>query len=159
MRTRIFSLALVAAMLFTQSAVVLAQGSTGGWPAVQAIATDERLIVKLKDGKSIEGDMIEASDTNLSLARGKKVVNIPRSDIQSIWHAKGKAAKTKWALIGAGVGAGVGGGIGASKVSRDRDDSEIWLPVGLLFGAGIGALGGVAVGASRRSRELIYYAP
>jgi hypothetical protein len=80
---------------------------------------------ELKDGKSIEGEMIEASDTNLSLARGKKVTNIARSDIQSIWHSKGKAAKTKWALIGAGLGAGVGGGIGATKVSSSRDDSEI----------------------------------
>lgn len=159
MKTRIFSFALVVAMLVTQSAIALGQGSTSQWPAVQAIATDERLIVKLKDGKSIEGDMIEASDTNLSLSRGKKVVNIPRIDIQSIWHSKGKASKTKWALIGAGLGAGVGGGIGASKVSASRDDSEIWLPVGLAFGAGIGAIGGAAFGASRRSRDLIYYAP
>jgi hypothetical protein len=159
MKTKIFSLALVVAMLVTNSAIVLAQGSTGGWPAVQAIATNERLIVKLKDGKRIEGDMIEASDTNLSLARGKKVVNIARGDIQSIWHSKGKAAKTKWALIGAGLGAGVGGGIGASKVSRFRDDSEIWLPVGLIFGAGFGALGGAVFGATRRNRDLIYYVP
>jgi len=63
------------------------------------------------------------------------------------------------ALIGAGIGGAVGGGIGAAKFSSGRDDSEIWLPVGLIFGAGAGAVTGLLFGASRRQRELIYRAP
>jgi hypothetical protein len=115
--------------------------------------------VKQKDGKTIEGRMIEASETNLTLSRNHKVVSIPRDSIQQIQHLKGKAAKGKWALIGAGIGGAAGAGIGATKVSSSRDDSEIWLPVGLAFGAGAGAVTGLLFGASQRKRTLIYEAP
>src|SRR6266498_4554951 len=160
MKPKLFSL-LLAGMLFrAQSpfALVQAQG-VRDWSAVQSVGTDERLIVKQKDGKTIEGRMIEASETNLTLSRNSKVINIPRDSILQIHHSKGKAAKGKWALIGAGIGGAVGGGIGAAKFSSGRDDSEIWLPVGLIFGAGAGAVTGLLFGASRRQRELIYRAP
>jgi hypothetical protein len=164
MKTRIFSLLIVASLFTAQLPVAIAfaqdtQPSGHDWSAVQAIALDERLIVKQKDGKTIEGKMIEASETNLTLSRNSKVVNIPRDSIRQIQHSKGKAAKGKWALIGGGIGAAAGVGIGATKVHADRDDSEIWLPVGLMFGAGAGALTGLLYGSSRRNRELIYQAP
>jgi Zn-dependent alcohol dehydrogenase len=158
MKTKLFCLLLSGALFLAQSPVALAQaqGSLREWSAVQAMATDERLIVKQKDGKTIEGRMIEASETNLTLSRNNKVVNIPRASIQRIEHSRGKAAKGKWALIGAGVGAGAGAAIGQSKV---KSDAEIWLPVGLIFGTGIGAGVGALFGASRRNRTLIYEAP
>ena len=151
----------VGVLLIAQSPIALAQSASGSiheWSTVQAVAADERLIVKQKDGKTIEGKMIEASETNLTLSRNSKVVNIPRSSIQQIHHSKGKAAKSKWALIGAGIGGAAGAGIGATRVSSDKDDSEIWVPVGLVFGAGAGAVTGLLFGASRRHRELIYQA-
>ncbi|MGH9883753.1 MAG: hypothetical protein ACRD6N_20205 [Pyrinomonadaceae bacterium] len=159
MKIRIFCLLLAAATVIAQSPVALAQGAAGQWSAVQAIAADERLIVKQKDGKTIAGRMIEASETNLSLSRNNKVVNIPRDGIRQIQHSTGKAAKGKWAAIGAGIGAGTGAGIGAAKYSPDRDDSEIWISVGTVFGAGAGAIAGLLIGASRRKRTLIYQAP
>ena len=161
MKTKLFSLLLACMLFMAQSTVALvkAQGSLHDWSAVQAMATDERLLVKQKDGKTIEGRMIEASETNLTLSRNHKVVSIPRDSIQQIQHLKGKAAKGKWALIGAGIGGAAGAGIGASKVSSSRDDSEIWLPVGLAFGAGAGAVTGLLFGASQRKRTLIYEAP
>ena len=134
---------------------VLGQSTTGNWSAVQAVAVDDRLIVKQKDGRTIEGKMIEASETNLSISRDGKVVNIPRDAIRQIQHSTGKAAKGKWALIGTGIGAGVGGGIGATKYRSDRDDYGIY-PV---MGAGAGAVAGLVIGSSRRHRELIYTAP
>jgi hypothetical protein len=156
----IFSLLITGALLITQIPIAFAQTSSGGsWSAVQTIATDERLIVKQKDGKTIEGKMIEANDTNLSLSRNSKVVNISRDSIRQIQQVKGKAAKTKWGLIGTGIGGAAGAAIGATKVSADHDDSEIWVPVGLLFGAGAGAIGGLIFGASRRDRTVIYQAP
>ena len=158
MKIRILCLLLVGAMVFAQSPVTLAQGSTREWSTVQARAADERLIVKQKDGNTVEGKMIEASETNLTLSRDGKVVNIPRSNIQRIYHSTGKAAKGKWALIGAGIGAGTGTGIGAAKYSPNRDDSEIWIGMGLLLGAGSGAVTGALFGASRRKRTLIYEA-
>jgi hypothetical protein len=129
------------------------------WSVVQAVAADERLILKLKDGKTIEGKMIEASETNLTLSRNSKVVNIPRASILQIHHSKGKAAKGKWAMIGAGVGGAAGAGIGAAKANSIIDDGEIYTVAGLVIGAGVGAVGGVVFGASRRQRELIYLAP
>jgi hypothetical protein len=157
MKTRIICLLTTGVLFIAQSGVVLAQGR--GWSAVQAVPADDRLIVKQKDGKSVEGKMIEANETNLTISRDKKVVNISRDNIARIEHSRGKAAKTKWALIGAGAGAAVGGGIGASQISSDSDDSEIGLLIGLVFGAGIGAASGALFGASRRQREVIYSAP
>jgi 6-phosphogluconolactonase/glucosamine-6-phosphate isomerase/deaminase len=159
MKTKFFSLVVTGALLITQFTTALAQTSSGNWSAVQAIAADERLIVRQKDGERIEGKMIEANDTNLTLSRNHKVVNISRDNIRQIEHVKGKAAKGKWALIGAGIGGATGAAIGATKVSADRDDSEIWLPVGLIYGAGAGAVGGLLFGASRRDRTVIYEVP
>ena len=157
MKTRILSLLMAGAVIVAQCGVALAQGR--GWPAVQAIPADDRLIVKQKDGKTIEGKMIEASETNLTLSRDKKVVNISRDNIARIEHSIGKAKKTQWALIGAGVGAGTGAGIGAYQYSQCSSDCGIYITAGMALGAGLGALGGLAIGASRRHREVIYSAP
>lgn len=161
MTIKLFRLLLGVTLFVAQSPLTLvqAQKSLHDWSVVQAVGTDERLIVKQKDGHTIEGKMIEATETNLTLSRKNKVVNIPRDSIQQIEHSKGKAAKGKWALIGAGVGAAAGGGIGAAKNNATLDDGEIYIAAGLLIGAGSGAVGGALFGASRRHRELIYTAP
>jgi hypothetical protein len=78
--------------------------------------------------------------------------------VHQVYVVQGKAQKGKWALIGAGIGAGAGVGIGAAKYSPDRDDSEIWIPVGLMFGTGIGAVSGLLFGQTTRHRTLIYAA-
>jgi hypothetical protein len=157
MKIRFICLLTAGVLLIAQSGVALAQG--GGWSAVQAVPADDRLIVKQKDGKTIEGKMIEANETNLTISRDKKVVNIPRDSIAKIEHSRGKAKKAKWALIFAGIGAGVGGLLGGTMVDQHADDSEIYLPIGLALGAGIGAAGGALLGASSRKRVVIYSAP
>lgn len=160
MKTRILSLGLTIVMLASiPVGTVRAQGSLHDWSTVQAVAVDERLIVKQKDGDTVEGRMIEATANNLSLSRGGKVMNVARDTIAQIWHSKGKAAKAKWAGIGAAVGTGAGAGIGAAKWSATGDDGGIYLLVGLVIGAGAGAAAGAAFGATRRNRELIYTAP
>lgn len=161
MKTRVFSILLVGILLSAQSSLVLvqAQRSLHDWSTVQAVRADERLIVKQKDGKTIEGKMIEATETNLTLSRDSKVVNISRDSIQQIEISRGKAEKGKWAAIGAGIGAATGGGIGAVQASHASDDGGIYTVAGLVIGAGAGAVGGLAFGASRRHRELIYTAP
>lgn len=156
MNKKFMSMMVAVVLLIAPYQSVSGQTTTGNWSAVQALAVDDRLIVKQKDGKTIEGKMIEASETNLSLSRDQKVVNISRDQIARIEHSRGKAAKAKWAAIGAGVGAGAGAAIGQSKVGPD---AEIWLPVGVIFGTGIGAGVGALIGASRRKRILIYTAP
>jgi hypothetical protein len=152
-------LLLAAVMIIVQTPLAQAQTSSlNDWSAVKAIGVDERLIVKKKDGKTIGGRMIEASDTNLTLSRNSKVVNISRADIQQIHHSTGKAEKGKWALIGSGVGAGAGAGLGGIKYRSDRDDYEIYPIMGAVIGIGVGAAAGAVFGASRRSRSLIYEA-
>lgn len=157
MKRTILPLALIALLLTSNTPLVLAQsGSLSDWSAVQQIKTNEKLMVRQKNGKEIQGEMIEASDTALTIDRNGKPLSIARSDVRQVYIVSGKAQKGKWALIGAGIGAGAGAGIGAAKYSPDRDDSEIYIPVGLIIGAGSGALGGLLFGQSTRKRELVY---
>src|SRR6185295_13961751 len=97
MKTRLFS-TLLAGMLLVLAPLlsVRAQGSFHDWSRVQAIRVDERLIVKQKDGKTLSGKMIEATENNLTFSRNNKVVNIPRSNVQQIEISTGKASKGKW---------------------------------------------------------------
>lgn len=159
MHKTLFSMLIAVVLVTAPCQFVFGQSTTGNWSTVQAVAVDDRLIVKQKDGKTIEGKMIEASDTNLTMSRDGKVVNISRDAIRQIEHSTGKAEKGKWAAIGAGVGLGAGAGIGATKYRSDRDDYGIYPVMGALIGVGVGAVSGLMFGASRRKREVIYYAP
>jgi hypothetical protein len=157
MKRTILPLALIALLITSNTPLILAQsGSLNDWSAVQQIKTNEKLMVRQKNGKEIKGEMIEASDTALTIDRNGKPLSIARGDVRQVYIVSGKAQKGKWALIGAGIGAGAGAGIGAAKYSPDRDDSEIYIPVGLIIGAGSGALGGLLFGQSTRKRELVY---
>ncbi|HKO61892.1 MAG TPA: hypothetical protein VJV03_12090, partial [Pyrinomonadaceae bacterium] len=122
MKTKLISVLVVAAFLVMPVQIAFGQAISGSWTAVQGVAVNERVIVKQKDGKTIEGEMVEASDTNLTISRGSRVVNISRDQIRQVEHAKGQAEKGKWAAIGTGVGAAAGAGIGATKYRSDRDD-------------------------------------
>jgi hypothetical protein len=132
------------------------QAASNDWSVVQQIKTDAKILVKQKNGKEAKGSMIEATDTTLTIDRDGKPFSIPRADVRHVYVIEGKAQKGKWALIGAGVGAGVGAAIGRSKYSRDRDDSEIWTPIGLMFGTGAGAAGGFLFGMSTRKRVMVF---
>lgn len=130
--------------------------SLSDWASVQQIKTNERLLVRQKNGKEIKGEMIEASDTTLTIDRDGKPLNIARGDVRQVYVVTGNAQKGKWALIGAGIGAGAGAGIGYAKYSPNVDDSEIYIGIGLLIGAGTGALSGMLFGQSTRKRLIIY---
>jgi hypothetical protein len=159
-KTKLIPLILVVALLSTTTLPASAQqsASANDWAAVQRLNTNARLVVKQKNGKELKGLMIEANDNTLTIDRDGKPVSIPRADVRHVQLIEGKASKGKWALIGAGIGAGVGAGIGRTKYSPDRDDSEVWTTVGLLYGVGIGAAGGLIFGASKRQRVMVYSA-
>jgi hypothetical protein len=154
---RTVSTLLVVVLLSTYTPLVFAQ-SLSDWTAVQQIKTSEKLFVRQKNGQEIKGEMIEASDSALTIDREGKPLSIPRANVRQVYIVEGKAQKGKWALIGAGVGAGAGAGVGAAKYSPNRDDSEIWIPVGVMFGAGIGAVSGLLFGQTTRKRTLVYAA-
>ena len=147
-------------LLLSQTPLASAQSasssSTNDWSAVQRLNTNERLVVKQKNGKEVKGLMIEATDTTLTIDRDGKPLGIARADVRQVHVIEGKAAKGKWALIGAGIGAGAGAGIGATKYRSDRDDYGIYPVVGLLIGTGAGAAAGFLFGQTKRQRVMVY---
>ena len=157
MKRKTLPLLLVLFLVSGQTSWAVAQtGPTDNWPAVQRIGTDEKVVVKRKDGKEFKGRMIEASETTLRIDRDGKPFEIARTDVRNVQVISGKAEKGKWALIGAGIGAAAGTGIGATKYRSDRDDYEIYLYMGALIGTGAGAVSGLLFGQSRRDRKLVY---
>lgn len=160
MKRKTLPLLLVLLLLSSHAPLALSQTtpSLSDWASVKQIKTDERVFVRQKNGKEIKGRMIEATDTTLTIDRDGKPFNIARGDVRQVYTVSGTAQKGKWALIGAGIGAGAGAGIGAVKYSDSVDDSQIYIPVGLIIGAGSGALGGLLFGATTRKRELVYAA-
>ena len=157
MKRRTLPLLLVLLLLSSHAPLAFAQqASSNDWTVVQQIKTNEKILVKQKNGKEVKGSMIEATDTTLTIDRDGKPFGIPRADVRQVYVIQGKAQKGKWALIGAGVGAGVGAAIGRSKYSPDRDDSEMWTAVGLMFGTGAGAAGGFLFGMNTRKRVMVF---
>ncbi len=155
MKRKSIPLFLVVVLFLTQTPFALAQ-QLSEWSSVQQLKTNERLVVKQKNGKEIKGLMIEATDTTLTIDRDGKPHEIPRSDVRQVFVIEGKAQKGKWALIGAGIGAGAGTGIGYGKYSPNSDDSEIYIVMGTLIGTGAGAAAGFLFGQSRRKRVMVY---
>lgn len=132
------------------------QAASNNWSVVQQIKANEDIIVRRMDGKQFKGEMIEASDTSLTIDRDGKPFSIPRSDVRQVYVISGKAQKGKWALIGAGIGAGAGTGIGATKYDSNKDDYEIYIYMGTLIGTGVGAVSGLLFGQTRRNRTMVY---
>jgi len=157
MRHKTLPVILVLLLLSSYSPLAFAQtASSNDWAVVQRLNTNEKLLVRQKDGKELKGRMIEATDTTLTIDRDGKPLSIARTDVRQVYVMEGKAQKGKWALIGAGIGAGAGAGIGAAKYSNTVDDSQIWIPVGLMFGTGIGAASGLLFGTTTRKRVMVY---
>ena len=151
------TLVLVLLLFSSHTPLIFAQrASSNNWAVVQQIRTSEDLVVRKINGKQVKGEMIEASDTALTIDRDGKPLSIPRSEVRQVYVISGKAEKGKWALIGAGIGAGAGTGIGATKYRSDRDDYGIYIYMGTLIGTGVGAVSGLLFGQSRRSRDLVF---
>jgi len=156
MKRKSLPLLLVVLLVSSQTSWAAITEPSSDWSAVQQIRTDEKLVVKKKDGKEFKGRMIEATETTLTIDRDGKPFGIPRDEVRRVHVIAGKAEKGKWALIGAGVGGAVGTGIGAGKYRSDRDDYEIYIYMGALIGVGAGAVGGLLFGQNKRDRKLIY---
>ncbi|PYV38893.1 MAG: hypothetical protein DMG06_24515 [Acidobacteria bacterium] len=160
MKTKTLAIIYVLVTLLAIPPVSLAQvpnGANREWTAVMAVQLGDKLAVKLKDARSIEGKLSSVSETTLTLSRDNKATDLNRENVLRVYRVSGKSAKSS-TLIGAGVGAAAGAAVGAATggdaiVSR----SEVTLVVAAV-GAVVGALVGFAFGKNRQKRVLIYEA-
>src|SRR5262249_34027692 len=144
---------------------VLAQAGSGSnrdWAAVMTVHSGERLAIKLKNSRTLEGKLSDVSENGLALASGGKTAEIKREDVQQVYRIAGASPKRP-TLIGAAIGAAGGAGLGATAGGcRPGDilcfDRSRTIPIGAALGAGVGALAGFAIGKARRKRTLIYEA-
>ena len=157
--SRRFALVLVlAASLLLPSAA--SARTMGDWSSLNSVASGSKLVVKLKDGKTVEGRMGGVSDAALSLSVKDRPVELKREDVQSVYRI-GKNSATKATLIGMGVGAGAGAAVGAAADSSSDGFEGIdhAVTAGLtVIGAGVGALTGHLLGRRGGKRVLVYEA-
>lgn len=162
-------LLLIALLMFQSSAPAqTAVMQRGDWSAVLSRTPGETLIVKLKNGKKVQGALHGAADDSLVLTRENKDLDLKRDQIVSVAVAGKQKSVVKPVLIGLGVGAGVGAGIGAAVNGNESGPSFVLSKgqeraIGAAVGGAIGALGGSVIGyfagRGKRSQTLIYEAP
>lgn len=131
------------------------------WEAVRALAVSEKLSVRLKDGKKVEGTVRSVSDTLLVLNRGNVTNDLNRDAIAKVYRVVRRSIGRsigKATAMGSAIGFGVGAGVGI--VGGTYEDLETTALVGFLggFGAAIGAGIGALVGTIyvKPARMLIY---
>lgn len=151
-----FCFVLVASLLL--SPVASAQTAAHEWSALKSVASESKLSVKLKSGKTVEGKLTGVSDDALSLTVGGKPTDLKAVDVLRVYRVGGSSGKTG-ALVGAAVGGGAGAAVGASG-DEGFGPSKGQMAAGLaVLGGGVGALAGYAIGKSRHKRVLVYEAP
>jgi hypothetical protein len=154
------ALGLVVSLLLS-AASVAAQDERDAWSRISSLSGGTKLSVKLKTGKTINGEFRSASDTTLSLTAKNAPLDVRREEIATV-HEVTKKSATKATLIGTGVGAGAGAAAGAITDSANDDGFEKLdsAATGVLTvaGAGVGALVGFLVGRSGNKRVLVYEA-
>lgn len=138
----------------------LAQQSTDPaetpWAGVKLVPPGDEIVVDLKDGKTINGRLVSATDKALVISRGDRTTTIDQVSVQKVYRKVPKSGLTRTqigTLTGMAAGAALGGGLGASE------DVEVgWtIPIFALIGAGIGAIAG-SMSGGRRVKVLIYEA-
>jgi hypothetical protein len=154
------ALVLVASLLLS-AVTVAAQVQTNDWSRVTSLSGGTKLSVKLKTGKTINGEFRNASDTTLSLTAKNAPLEVRRDDVATI-HEVTKKSAAKATLIGTAVGVGAGAAAGAIADASNDDGFESLdkAATGVLAvaGAGVGALVGFLVGRSGNKRVLVYQA-
>ena len=163
MKTKTLAIIYVLVTLLAMPPVSLAQVPTAEnreWTAVMAVQPGDKLAVKLKDARSIEGKLSSFSETTLTLSRDNKATDLNRENVLRVYRVSGKSAKSS-TLIGAGLGAAAGAAVGAATgggaFAPGPSRSQVSLGVAAV-GAVVGALVGFAIGKNRHKRVLIYEA-
>jgi hypothetical protein len=156
------SLALIVITAFPSS-LVAAQGTSGStqpngdWSKINLVPIGDKLSVKLKNGKTVDGKLAKVTDDALSLSANGKSIDAKKDEVLSVYHVIGSSA-TKSTLIGLAVGAGGGTAVGVAGGGNDSFDKiDNAVTAGLaVIGAGVGATVGYLIGRKNRKRVLIY---
>ncbi|HWS88122.1 MAG TPA: hypothetical protein VN282_14225 [Pyrinomonadaceae bacterium] len=162
MTQRLIALFIALATALSYAPAAAAQVSGGGrdWSALRALAPGTKLAVNMQTGEGVEGELVNVSETALTLSRKDAPVELERGRIRKVYRVGGRSAG-KAALVGLGLGAGAGAAVGAGVAGGGTHESgEAGLPV-LLFGAGgavVGAVTGLVARLSGRKREIVYEA-
>jgi len=152
-----------------QAPLALAQtsqlSSDQAWNLVKQTLLGEKLEVKLKDGRKVKGEMILASDSELSLSvKNQQAANFKRDEIQQVWRALLPDSDKQKLYQGVGVGVGLLGGIAIAVAAsrpgepcRDCRGRGIGLAAAIIGMTTAGALIGRKLAGGKRI--LIYQAP
>jgi small nuclear ribonucleoprotein (snRNP)-like protein len=164
MKTRSLALIIVILSLLANSATAYARQASDlsrQWAAVRALPSGDKVSVRLKDGKKVEGTLRSVSDTMLTVDRGSSSTDLHRDSIAKVYQviqkSRGKSV-AKGALIGAGIGFGAGAGVAfAAGNYEDLETAEL---VGILggLGAAIGAgLGALFSSFGKKQEQVLVY--
>jgi hypothetical protein len=112
--------------------------------------------VRLRNGQTLKGNLINISDTALTIEQEKNTTDVTRGDTLKVHRVVSKSAK-RATLIGIGIGAGLGIAAAVTAAKDGPGEAEAGIAALLIgtIGAGAGALIGYIVG-SRKHRTLIY---
>lgn len=144
---------------------VLAQHYGDPWVRVKTIPVGDTLTVKLKNGKSIDGEKQGATDDSLSLLRMGQVVEIKRAEILKIYlHLQDFSDRRgpkglRGALLGGLAGLVVFGLLNAGDSGRSPDEERQHQQATAMLipaGAGVGFLIDRVVIDRAPTRDLIY---
>jgi hypothetical protein len=153
---KVVAFALIAMIARPQIIFAQAPGAPirGSWDTVKAVPPGDQVVVRLRNGKTLNGWMISASDTVLTLERRKNTTDVNRGDVLKVYRVVQKS-DTKGVLLGLGIGTGVGVLLGALAEPETTDDPGLAAVVLGLLGAGIGA--GIGAAISGRTQRLLIF--
>lgn len=126
----------------------------GSWDSVKAVPPGDQVSVRLRNGQKLNGWMISASDTVLTLERRNKTTDVNRGDVLKVYRVVQKSG-TKGVLLGLGIGTGVGVLLGALAEPETTDDPGLAAFILGILGAGIGS--GIGAAISGRTKRLLIY--
>ena len=155
------SVVLLVVALLAQPETIWAQQSaisiSEAWRAVSSISTGSDLVVKLKSGRTVKGNYINATDLAIRLSEGKRISEMGRDEVSRVQLVVRSKAHEKAEAIGAGAGAAFGVGFAFLGAEDGSPSAGAVVLVALIF-AGIGHRLGQLF-SPKYKRILIYEAP